>query len=72
MAIIPIAILSLALAFGAGAGAVVAQDFNKGMAAYNARDWATALKELRVLAEQGHANAQGNLGNMYYAGYGVS
>ena len=38
----------------------------------NARDWAAALKEWRVLAEQGHANAQGNLGNMYYAGYGVS
>ena len=70
MAIIPIAILSLALAFGAGA--VVAQDFNKGMATYNTHDCATALRELRVLAEQGHANAQGNLGKMYYAGYGVS
>ena len=70
MCIIRTAILSVVLAFGAGA--VLAQDLNKGMAAYNARDWATALKEFRVLAEQGHANAQANLGNMYYAGYGVS
>jgi hypothetical protein len=44
------AILSLALAFGAGS--VLAQDFDKGMAAAQAGDFATALKEWRPLAEQ--------------------
>ena len=34
------------------------QDFDKGMQAYEQRDYATALRELRPLAEQGHAGAQ--------------
>ena len=62
-------ILSLALAFGAGAA--LAQDFQKGFAAYNAGDYATALKEWRPLAEQGDAAAQGNIGFMYENGKGV-
>ncbi len=34
-------------------------------------DYATAVKLWRQLAEQGHAAAQYNLGQMYYAGHGV-
>ena len=72
-------ILSLALAFGAGS--VLAQDFQKflaayqdfqkGFAAYNAGDYATPLQEWRPLAEQGNADAQGNIGVMYDKGKGV-
>tara|TARA_B100000780_G_C20855171_1_gene339903 strand:- start:47 stop:571 length:525 start_codon:yes stop_codon:yes gene_type:complete len=62
-------ILSLALAFGTGA--VLAQDFQKGLAAYKANDHATALKELRPLAEQGDADAQEMIGWIYENGIGV-
>ena len=62
-------ILSLALAFGAGAA--LAQDFQKGFTAYNEGDYATALKEWRPLAEQGIAEAQYNLGLLYGNGWGV-
>ena len=62
-------ILSLALAFGAGAA--LAQDYQKGFAAYKAADYAAALKEWRPLAEQGDADAQYNLGWMYTNGDGV-
>ena len=48
-----------------------AQDLNKGVDAYNAGDYATALQEFRPLAEQGNASAQNNLGWMYYKGQGV-
>ncbi len=34
-------------------------------------DWATALRELRPLAEQGFAGAQLSLGSMYHLGQGV-
>jgi hypothetical protein len=56
-------LLALAPAYG--------QDFQKGMEAANSGDYATALKELRPLAEQGHADAQSNLGYMYANGQGV-
>jgi len=42
-----------------------------GMAAYERGDYATAFKEWRPLAEQGHADAQSNLGVMYDQGLGV-
>jgi TPR repeat protein len=48
-----------------------AQDYNKGLAAYEAGDFVTALEEWRPLAEQGHAMAQTNLGVMYSNGQGV-
>ncbi len=47
------------------------QDYQKGLEAYNNGDYATALREWRPLAEQGHAGAQYNLGNMYDKGMGV-
>ena len=39
-------------------------DFWKGFKAYQRNDYATALREWRPLAEQGHANAQSMLGVM--------
>ena len=47
------------------------QDFEKGLEAYEQRDYATALRELRPLAEQSHAIAQVKLGVMYRKGLGV-
>jgi len=46
-------------------------DFQKGVAAYNSGDYATALREWTPLAEQGNASAQYNLGVMYEKGRGV-
>ncbi len=42
------------------------------MAAAKRGDYATALREWRPLAEQGHAEAQHNLGLLYGNGRGVS
>ena len=50
---------------------VVAQDFQKGFAAYNAGDYATALQEWTPLAEAGDIATQYNLGVMYGNGQGV-
>ena len=50
---------------------VSAQDYNKGLEAAQAGDYTIALKEWKPLAEQGHANAQKNLGVMYEFGNGV-
>ncbi len=46
-------------------------DYEAGKEAYDRGDYATALKEFRVLAEQGYAGAQYNLGLMYAEGQGV-
>ncbi len=46
--------------------------FYEGFNAYNKGDYATALSELRPLAEQGDADAQYNLGVMYDKGQGVA
>ena len=53
-------------------GPVFAQDFEKGMNAYNSNNFATALKEWRFLAEHGHAEAQRNLALMYKTARGVN
>ena len=47
-------------------------DYQDGRKAYNRGDYTTALKELRPLAEQGHAGAQYFIGYMYYKGQGVA
>ena len=62
-------IIALVLAFNAGS--ILAQDFQKGLTAYQAGDYATALQEWRPLAEQGNTDAQSNLGLMYQNGEGV-
>ena len=48
-----------------------AADFDKGLAAYKAGDFATALAEWKPLAEQGDASSQFNLGVVYDLGKGV-
>ena len=46
-------------------------DFQKGLDAWQRGDYATALREWKPLAEQGHARAQVELGAMYSEGEGV-
>jgi uncharacterized protein len=48
-----------------------AAGFAEGLAAAERGDYASARREWRPLAEQGHANAQYNLGLMYRNGEGV-
>jgi hypothetical protein len=62
---LPAAILLL------GAAEAGSADFQKGVEAYDAGDYAAALREYRPLAEQGVAKAQVNLGFMYDLGKGV-
>ncbi len=59
------AVLLVVLAAPAWAG------WDEGWAAYDRGDYATALREWRPLAEQGHASAQFNLALMYDTGQGV-
>lgn len=47
-------------------------DFQAGQEAYDRGDYEIALKEWRPLAEQGHTEAQRNLGMMYEDGMGVT
>ena len=49
-----------------------AQDFKKGVEAYQREDYEAALAEWRPLAEQGAAAAQYNLGQMYSDGKGMA
>ena len=60
-----------ALIFGS-IGALLAADFDAGLAALQKGDYAAALREWTPLAaEQGDAEAQFNLGHMYRKGQGV-
>jgi S1-C subfamily serine protease len=52
-------------------GSAIAGPFEDGVAAYTRRDYATALRLLRPLADQGQADAQVGLGFMYVNGQGV-
>jgi TPR repeat protein len=49
----------------------VAQDYFKGVDAYDRGDFATALKEWKPLAEKGGASLQSDLGDLYRLGKGV-
>ncbi len=64
------------LAFIAFTFALVTQSahagFTEGATAYNARNYAQALKDIAPLAKAGHADAQHLLGLMYYMGRGVA
>jgi len=61
-----------ALIFGS-IGALLAADFDAGLAALQKGDYAAALREWTPLAaKQGDAEAQFNLGVMYHNGHGVS
>jgi hypothetical protein len=50
----------------------VAADFQKGVLAYERGDYQTAYHEFYELAQQGHVDAQNNLGVLYYTGRGVT
>ena len=63
--------LTLALLLIFSYATVWAADLSKGLAAYKAGDYATALAEWKPLAEQGDTQAQSNLGFMYFNGEGV-
>lgn len=52
-------------------GLAMAGPFEDGKAAYESRDYPTALKTIRPLAEQGDAQAQLYLGVMHLGGLGV-
>jgi TPR repeat protein len=53
------------------AAPATAQDFDKGLVAYQAGDYEAAVQEWRPLAEQGDVGVQFNLGIMYNDGDGV-
>ena len=61
-------LVAVALAF---ATPVTAQDFEAGWEAAQRDDYVAAEREWRPLAEQGHADAQTKLGQLYAAGRGV-
>ena len=75
------ALLAVTLTFGCGGVAVaqaqrpaqaeVVDPFAAAVAAYNLKDYATAVSLFRSLAAQGDATAQYNLGSMYRTGDGV-
>jgi hypothetical protein len=48
-----------------------AQDYKKGLKAYEQGDFSAALQEWRPLAEQGDAKAQTTIGSMYATDRGV-
>ena len=62
--------LTLAVLLGS-AGEGWSADLQKGWDAYKNKDYATALREWKPLAEQGNADAQNNLGVIYNNGWGV-
>jgi TPR repeat protein len=53
-------------------GAAVAGPLEDAEAAWSRHDYATAFRLFRLLADQGDATAQGNLGSMYAHGEGVT
>jgi TPR repeat protein len=62
------AVFALAVYLG---GTPARADLAAGLAALERNDYATAVKELQPLAEQGDPVAQVNLGQLYLAGHGV-
>ncbi|WP_432379386.1 tetratricopeptide repeat protein [Duganella sp. P38] len=63
-------ILAIAIALGWQQAAMAG--FAEGATAYNSKNYAVALREIRPLAQAGNADAQHLLGLMYYMGRGVS
>lgn len=62
----------VAILFALGLPAAAKAGFTEGANAYNARNYALALKEITPLAKAGNADAQHLLGLMYYMGRGVT
>jgi TPR repeat protein len=63
--------LALVLPLALGPHAAALAGLTEGASAYNARNYALALREVTPLAEAGNADAQHLLGLMYYMGRGV-
>ncbi len=64
-------IAALCAGFTLGLTAPAWAGYGEGFVAYQRGDYATAIRDLRPLAEQGNANAQFNLGFMYDNGQGT-
>jgi TPR repeat protein len=62
-------ILAMVIALGWQSAAMAG--FAEGATAYNAKNYAVALKEIRPLAQAGNADAEHLMGLMYYMGRGV-
>src|SRR5690349_17035146 len=63
--------LFVAITFALGLHATAHAGLTEGANAYNAKNYAVALKEITPLAKAGNADAQHLLGLMYYMGRGV-
>ena len=61
-------ITMLALSCTVNSGVIFASPLEDSLAAYDRGDYATAVRLLRPLADQGNAQAQNGLGAMYYNG----
>jgi len=72
MKIIRMAVLSLLLALQGLACDGASDRLTAGSMAYSKGDYKTALRKWRPLAEQGNADAQLNLGQLYRQGQGLS
>ncbi len=62
----------LIVSFAFATAPAFSADLKKGAIAYEKGDYETALREFLPLAEEGHAEAQYNLGLLYDNGWGVS
>ncbi len=63
--------LLLALCLVAGLAGTASADVKSGVKAFQRGDYATAMRELKPLAEQDNVDAQYYLGEMYLHGHGV-
>ena len=63
--------LALAAVLTLGGALAAAAGYQEGIAAFETGDYATARRELHVLAQQGHPGAQFTLAQMYRFGAGV-
>ena len=66
------AALKIAVLSATIAGPVMAADFQKGLSAFNARDYKAALQEWLPLAGSGDLNAMYNIALIYDEGLGVA
>jgi TPR repeat protein len=64
-------LLVFAMAMFWGIAGCASSKYQKGIRQYKPDDVAAAVRELKPLAEQGNAEAQFNLGSLYYQGWGV-
>jgi len=64
--------ITLLLLIGVALSSGARADLAAGVAAYQAGDFASALKEFKPLAAKGNADAQVNLGFLYARGQGVA